>query len=55
LAVVPKDATLDDIDSFREACREKSRELEDEDAEPSLREGRRLTWAKAWEAFREDY
>ncbi|MEO6196450.1 MAG: hypothetical protein ABIS20_25805 [Thermoanaerobaculia bacterium] len=27
LAVVPKDATLDDIDSFREACREKSREL----------------------------
>jgi hypothetical protein len=55
VAVVGREVSLEDVEAFRDACRRKSRELEDEDAEPSLREGRRMTWAQCWAAFRDDY
>jgi hypothetical protein len=55
VAVLHKDASLGDVEAVREACRKKSRELEDEDFEPCLRQGRRMTWELAWEEFREDY
>ncbi len=46
VSVVGREVSLEDVEAFRDACRRKSRELEDEDAEPSLREGRRMTWAQ---------
>ena len=55
VAVLPRDVSLDEVESARESCRLKARALEDEDAEPTLRQGRRMTWASAWQEFREDY
>jgi len=55
IAVVPQDVGVEDLETLRDACRTKSRELEDEEAEPTLKEGRRTTWETAWSTFREYY
>jgi hypothetical protein len=55
VAVVPFDVDLDELDELRLAVRRKIREIEDEHEEPSLREGRRMTVAQLWAAYRAEY
>jgi hypothetical protein len=55
VATLPRNASPEEIEALRGACRRKARELEDEDGEPSLRMGRLMSWAQAWDWFRQDY
>jgi hypothetical protein len=55
VAVARSDVTMEELEALRSAARRKVRELEDEEWEPSLREGRRMTLAELWTAYREDY
>jgi len=43
VAVVPQEVTLEEMEDLRAEVRQKIRELEDEETEPGLREGRRKT------------
>ncbi len=55
VSVVPRDVTIEELEGLRAEVRRKIREVEDEEIEPGLREGRRMTWASAWELFNADY
>jgi hypothetical protein len=55
VAEVPPDISAEDLDALRLAVRKKVRELEDEDKEPSFRQGRQMTMAELWAAYRDDY
>jgi len=51
--VVPADVGVEELDSLRMDVRKQIRKIEDEDEEPSLREGRRMTVRELRAAFRE--
>jgi hypothetical protein len=55
VAVVPADIGVEELDSLRMDVRKQIRRIEDEDEEPTLREGRRMTVHELRAAFREEY
>lgn len=55
VGVAPRLISLEDVKTMREECLRKARELQDEDIEPSLKEGHHLTWSQGWELWRADY
>jgi hypothetical protein len=55
VAVVSPEVDMEELEELRLAVRRKIRNVEDEDEEPSLREGRRMTVAQLWAAYRAEY
>ena len=55
VATLRLDVDLEELEELRLAVRRKIREIEDEHEEPSLREGRRMTVAQLWAAYRAEY
>lgn len=49
------DIGVEELDALRLDVRKQIRRLEDEDEEPTLREGRRMTVRELRAAFREEY
>jgi integrase len=55
VATIKQGASVEDVEGYREACRRKARELEDEDLEPSLKTGRNTTWEQGYALWRQNY
>ncbi|HEX4965058.1 MAG TPA: hypothetical protein VF173_29895 [Thermoanaerobaculia bacterium] len=55
VAVVPADIGVEELESLRMDVRKQIRRLEDEEEEPTLREGRRMTVRELRATFREEY
>lgn len=55
VAVVSPEVDMEELEELRLAVRRKIRNVEDEDEEPSLREGRRMTVARLRAAYRAEY
>lgn len=55
IGVALRHISLGDVKTMRQECLRKAREFQDEDAEPSLKEGHHLTWTQGWELWRAEY